>query len=57
MDELEFMQAVDEYKRVNGRMFPTCSELLEVVRKLGYCKPVVGQIAATDACGMVEQAV
>ena len=25
-DEIEFMQALDEYKRENGRMFPTCSE-------------------------------
>ena len=24
----------------NGRMFPTCSEILEVVRKLGYEKPL-----------------
>jgi hypothetical protein len=35
-DEIEFMQALDEYKRANGRMFPTCSEILEVVRSLGY---------------------
>jgi hypothetical protein len=37
-DEVEFMQAMDEYKRRNGRMFPTCSEILEVVRDLGYSK-------------------
>lgn len=37
-DEIEFMHALDEYKRANGRMFPTCSEILEVVRKLGYVK-------------------
>jgi len=35
-EEIEFMHALDEYKRKNGRMFPTCSEILEVVRKLGY---------------------
>jgi hypothetical protein len=35
-DEIEFMQALDEYKRENGRMFPTCSEILEVIRGLGY---------------------
>ena len=34
--EIEFMQALDAYKRANGRMFPTCSEILEVVRDLGY---------------------
>ncbi|MDB4778224.1 hypothetical protein OAG68_02085 [bacterium] len=34
--EIEFMQALDEYKRASGRMFPTCSEILEVISKLGY---------------------
>jgi hypothetical protein len=37
-EELEFMQAVEQYKRRNGRPFPTCSELLEVVRSLGYVR-------------------
>jgi len=36
--EIEFMQAMDDYKRQSGRMFPTCSEILEVVQKLGYRK-------------------
>ncbi len=35
-DEIEFMHALDAYKRSSGRMFPTCSEILEVVRGLGY---------------------
>jgi hypothetical protein len=38
LDEIEFMNAVDEYKRTSGRMFPTCSEILEVIRNLGYEK-------------------
>jgi hypothetical protein len=41
-DEVEFMNAFNEYKRQSGRMFPTCSEILEVVRALGYTKP--GQV-------------
>jgi hypothetical protein len=32
------MRALDEYKRNSRRMFPTCSEILEVVRSLGYVK-------------------
>lgn len=36
--EVEFMNAMDLYKRKNGRMFPTCSEILEVIRDLGYAK-------------------
>lgn len=35
-EEVEFMQAMDAYKRSSGRMFPTCSEILEVIRHLGY---------------------
>jgi hypothetical protein len=38
-DEIEFMKAMDDYKRKSGRMFPTWSEVLEVVRGLGYAKP------------------
>jgi len=37
-DEVEFMHALDRYKRASGRMFPTCSEVLEVIRSLGYVK-------------------
>ena len=39
-DEMEFMDALDNYKRKSGRMFPTCSEILEVVRDLGYAKVI-----------------
>jgi hypothetical protein len=42
--EVEFMHALDNYKRSSGRMFPTCSEVLEVLRGLGYektCRPAV----------------
>jgi hypothetical protein len=35
-EEVEFMRALERYKRSSGRMFPTCSEILEVVRSLGY---------------------
>ncbi len=46
-DEIEFMSALDEYKRTSGRMFPTCSEVLEVLRKLGYeRRPAIEESAA-----------
>lgn len=38
IDEVEFMNAMDQYKRKSGRMFPTWSEVLEVIRSLGYRK-------------------
>src|SRR5438045_9236353 len=35
-EETEFMKAMDRYKRENRRPFPTWSEVLEVLRSLGY---------------------
>ncbi len=37
--EREFMQAMHDYKLKSGRMFPTWSEVLEVLKALGYEKP------------------
>ena len=48
-DEIDFMRAMDDYRRTSGRMFPTCSEILEVIRSLGYAKtasaPIVDQLS------------
>jgi len=38
IDEVEFMRAMDDYKRKSGRPFPTWSEVLEVLMSLGYRK-------------------
>jgi hypothetical protein len=53
--EVEFMSALDEYKRASGRMFPTCSEVLEVLTNLGYEKR---SMCADDAarCELSEAA-
>ena len=45
--EVEFMHALDQYKRSSGRMFPTCSEILEVIRNLGYVR--LAAAATTEA--------
>jgi hypothetical protein len=37
-EEIVFMKAMDLYKRANRRPFPTWSEVLEVLRALGYRK-------------------
>ncbi len=47
-DEIEFMRALDDYKRRSGRMFPTCSEILEVLRELGYHKVIASEELASD---------
>lgn len=35
---LEFIMAVDEYKRINERPFPSWSEVFEIIQYLGYRK-------------------
>jgi hypothetical protein len=37
--ERELMLAIREYQRASKRMFPTWSEILEIVHELGYRKP------------------
>jgi hypothetical protein len=47
-EEIEFMHALDAYKHASGRMFPTCSEILEVIRDLGYAKNGLPASASLD---------
>jgi len=35
-EQFEFLLAIDEYKRKNARPFPTWTEVLEVIKALGY---------------------
>ena len=37
-EQFEFVMAIDKYKRLNNRPFPTWTEVLEVIRYLGYRK-------------------
>ncbi len=37
-EQFEFVMAIDEYKRVNSRPFPSWTEVLEVIKYLGYRK-------------------
>jgi hypothetical protein len=37
-EQFLFIKAIDAYKRVNQKPFPTWTEVLEVIRKLGYRK-------------------
>ena len=53
-DELEFMQAMQDYKRSSGRMFPTWSEILEVLQALGYEKAEGMMLPMTEAQSRLE---
>ena len=37
-EQFEFLMAIDQYKRANQRPFPTWTEVLEVMKALGYRK-------------------
>jgi hypothetical protein len=37
-EQFEFLMAIDEYKRTNARPFPTWTEVLELIKALGYRK-------------------
>jgi predicted transcriptional regulator len=37
-EQFEFVMAVETYKKVNKKMFPTWTEVLEVIQQLGYRK-------------------
>lgn len=47
-EQLEFIKAMDEYKRVNHRPFPTFTEVLDLILYLGYRKVApVGEFKLT----------
>lgn len=37
-EQFEFVKAIEEYKKVNNRPFPTWTEILDVLHALGYRK-------------------
>ena len=51
-EEIEFMHALDAYKHSSGRMFPTCSEILEVIRDLGYVRGPQSSTSALDVSAL-----
>ncbi len=43
-EQFMFVMAIDSFKRVNGLTFPTWTEILEVIRKLGYRKIMASEL-------------
>ena len=37
-EQFEFLMAIDEYKKKNSKHFPSWTEVLEVIKALGYRK-------------------
>lgn len=53
-DLLEFVMAVDDYKRINDRPYPTISEIFELVHYLGYRKVADRSEHINTAAGSVD---
>ena len=43
-EQFMFLMAVDTFKRVNGKSFPSWTDVLEIVRKLGYRKTMASEL-------------
>ena len=48
-EQFLFVMAIDSYKRVNDKPYPTWTEVLEVIRKLGYRKTCDSQLNLSAA--------
>ncbi|MAT80013.1 MAG: hypothetical protein CMJ29_00015 [Phycisphaerae bacterium] len=44
-EQFLFVQAIDAFKRVNGKTFPTWTDVLEVIRRLGYRKTLPSELS------------
>jgi hypothetical protein len=47
-EQFEFCMAIQMYKKVNKKMYPTWTEVLEVIRQLGYRKVMPRNIKLAD---------
>lgn len=55
-EQFLFIKAIDAYKRVNKRPYPTWTEVLEVIRKLGYRKTAAMTLEIDGAEDWTESA-
>lgn len=53
-EQFNFLMAVDEYKKLNNRPFPSWTEILEVIKALGYRK--VADPSSLDESDKIEPA-
>lgn len=47
-EQFIFVMAIDIFKRVNGKTFPTWTDVLEIIRKLGYRKTMPSELVLGD---------
>ena len=47
-EQFMFLKAIDSFKRANGVSFPSWTDVLEVVRRLGYRKTMSSELRLGD---------
>lgn len=55
-EQFLFVKAIEEFKRGNNKTYPSWTDVLEVVRLLGYRKTVASELAIRGADDFVEKA-
>lgn len=48
-EQFLFLMAIDGFKRANGKMYPSWTDVLEVIRLLGYRKTMPSEITISNA--------
>ena len=48
-EQFLFLMAIDEFKKANARTFPTWTDVLEIIRLLGYRKTMASELNLTRA--------
>lgn len=54
-EQFLFVQAIEAFKRANGKTFPTWTDVLEVIRLLGYRKTAPSEVALRNAQDWTEK--
>lgn len=54
-EQFLFVMAIQAFKNANGKTFPTWTEVLEVVRRLGYRKTAASELNLPNAEDWTEQ--
>lgn len=54
-EQFLFLMAIDGFKKANDKMFPTWTDVLEVIRLLGYRKTMPSELNLTNAEDWLER--
>ena len=55
-EQFSFVMAIDAFKRVNRKPFPSWTEVLEVIRKMGYRKTCASELNLSNVDDWTEAA-